>query len=83
MEHHGGLELTPGYYQIRPLDDMGNVMSILSTPPSETYTKVTFPEGFTYEQMAQRLADNAPWLTAVDFKNAATDAEGPGAGGFP
>ncbi len=73
VEHHGGLELTPGYYQIRPLDHRGNVMSILSTPPSETYTKVTFPEGFTYEQMAQRLADNVPRLTAVDFKNAATD----------
>ena len=43
LEHHGGLELTPGYYLIRPDDHMGNVVRILRTPPSETYTKVTFP----------------------------------------
>ena len=73
VDHHGGLELTPGYYQIRPSDHMGNVMSVLATPPSETYTKVTFPEGFTYEQMALRLADRVPRLSAVDFDNAATD----------
>ena len=33
VDHHGGLELTPGYYQIRPSDHMGNVMSVLATPP--------------------------------------------------
>lgn len=47
VDHHGGLELTPGYFVLRPNDHMGNIMRILRTPPSETYTKVTFPEGYT------------------------------------
>ena len=57
VDHHGGLELTPGYYVLRPNDHMGNIMRILRTPPSETYTKVTFPEGYTYEKMAARLQE--------------------------
>lgn len=73
VDHHGGLELTPGYYQLRPDDHMGNLMRILRTPPSETYTKVTFPEGFSYEQMAIRLADKVPRLSITDFESAATD----------
>jgi len=73
VEHHGGLELTPGYFQVRPSDHMGNVMSVLATPPSETYTKVTFPEGFTLEQMAARLAERMPRLSADEFLAAATD----------
>ena len=73
VEHHGGLELTPGYYQIRPSEHMGNVMRILSTPPSETYTTVTFPEGFTYERMGARLEEEVPRLSAVEFGKASTD----------
>jgi len=53
----GGIELTPGYYAIRPHDHMGNIMKVLSTPPSATFVKVTFPEGFTLLQMAKRLAE--------------------------
>ncbi|MEN9822846.1 MAG: hypothetical protein RLZ04_1272 [Actinomycetota bacterium] len=73
VERHGGLELTPGYFQLRPSDHMGNLMSVLATPPSETYTNITFPEGFTLEQMAERLADKMPRLTAAEFLEAATD----------
>lgn len=73
VDHHGGLELTPGYYVLRPGDHMGNIMRILRTPPSETYTKVTFPEGYTYEKMAARLEEKVPRLSAVDFGIAATD----------
>jgi len=73
LEHHGGLELTPGYYLIRPDDHMGNVVRILRTPPSETYTKVTFPEGYTYEKMGVRLEEKVPRLSAIDFNVAATD----------
>ena len=73
VEHHGGLELTPGYYQIRPSEHMGNVMRILSTPPSETYTTVTFPEGYTYERMGARLEEKVPRLSAVEFATASTD----------
>ncbi len=73
VKHHGGLQLTPGYYVLRPNDHMGNIMRILRTPPSETYTKVTFPEGYTYEKMGVRLADKVPRLSAVDFNVAASD----------
>ena len=75
VDHHGGLELIPGYFRLRPDDHMGNIMRILHTPPSETYTKVTFPEGYTYEKMAARLNDRVPRLEAVDFNIAATDGQ--------
>lgn len=73
VEHHGGLELTPGYYQLRPRDHMGNLMRTLSIPPSQTFTKVTFPEGFTYAKMGIRLEDKVPRLSASEFGVAATD----------
>lgn len=75
VDHHGGLELIPGYFRLRPDDHMGNIMRILHTPPSETYTKVTFPEGYTYEKMAARLNEKVPRLEAVDFNIAATDGQ--------
>ena len=56
VDHHGGLELTPGYYELRPRDHMGNLMRVLRTPPAETYTTVTFPEGFTLPADGDRLA---------------------------
>ena len=60
VEHNGGLELTPGYYELRPSDHMGNIMRVLRTPPAQTYTKVTFPEGFTLAKMAERLSAKVP-----------------------
>ncbi len=73
VDHHGGLELTPGYYQLRRNDHMGNIMRVLRTPPSETFTKVTFPEGFTIERMALRLEEKVSRLSSVEFENAASD----------
>lgn len=73
VDHHGGLELTPGYYQLRPNDHLGNIMRVLRTPPSETFTKVTFPEGFTIERMALRLEDKVSKLSALEFESAAAD----------
>ena len=73
VDHHGGLEVTPGYYQLRPNDHMGNIMRVLRTPPSETFTKVTFPEGFTIERMALRLQEKVSQLSAPDFESAALD----------
>jgi UPF0755 protein len=69
----GGIELTPGYYAIRPHDHMGNIMKVLSTPPSATFVKVTFPEGFTLLQMAKRLAEKTLRLNADLFNQAAQD----------
>ena len=59
VDHNGGLVLTPGDYELRPRDHMGNLMRVLRTPPSLTYTKVTFPEGFTLAKMSQRLSAQA------------------------
>ena len=53
VDRNGGLEITPGFYQLRPDDHMGNVLDTLETPPGQTYTKVTFPEGFTIDRMAR------------------------------
>ena len=73
VEREGGLELTPGYYEIRPSDHMGNVLGRLRTPPGQTYSKVTFPEGFTLARMADRLDTSVPRLTAAGFMEVATD----------
>lgn len=75
VRNHGGLELTPGYFEIAPGDHMGNVLGRLRTPPSETYTRVTFPEGFTLEQVAGRLAADGPRMTVRDFEKAADNPE--------
>ncbi len=73
VEREGGLELTPGYYEIRPNDHMGNVLGRLRTPPGQTYTKVTFPEGFTLAKMANRLDTSVDRLAADQFMAASTD----------
>ena len=73
VEHHGGLELTPGYFRLRPRDHMGNLMRVLRTPPSQTFTKLTFPEGFTTAKMAERLAAKVPRLTVAAFEQAVND----------
>lgn len=70
-ERQGELELTPGYYALRPFDHMGNLLSVLRTPPEQTFTSVTFPEGFTVEQMSQRLAEQVPRLDPASFLDSA------------
>lgn len=67
------LVLVPGYYTLRPRDTMGNLLAVLRTPPAETYTTVTFPEGYTLDQMATRLSEKVTHLNAADFDQATTD----------
>ena len=67
VEREGGLEITPGYYELRPNDHMGNVLGRLRTPPGQTYTQVTFPEGFTLQRMADRLDSSVERLGADEF----------------
>ena len=69
----GGLTLTPGYYLLRPRDHMGNLLRVLRTPPEQTYTKVTFPEGYSLERMGERVEEKVPRLTAAEFLAAAND----------
>jgi UPF0755 protein len=73
VKDHGGLDFVPGSYTIHPDDHAGNVMRVLSTPPSETYIKITFPEGFTVAQMANRVAQQIPTMTAAAFMAAAAE----------
>ena len=76
-DDHGGLDtIEPGLYLLRPGDHVGNILSRLRTSPSETTTRVTFPEGYTLQQMADRLAsqEQLPQFSADDFMAAANDA---------
>ena len=60
---NGGLEVLPGYYSLKPRDNAGNIMKVLGTPPAQTFIKVTFPEGYTVEQIASRLSEQAPYIS--------------------
>ena len=71
VERQGGLEITPGFYSLPTNDHIGNVLSRLRTPPAQTYERVTFPEGFTIEQMADRLVETMPRLDRQAFIEAA------------
>ena len=71
----GGLEIIPGYYTLRPQDHMGNILRVLRTPPNDTLSKVTFPEGFTLAQIAERLNQGVPSIDAEDFLAKTGDAE--------
>ncbi len=73
VDQHGGLQLTPGYYEIATSDHMGNVLARLRTPPAETYNKVTFPEGFTVAQMAEQIDEKVVPMTAEGFTAALQD----------
>lgn len=75
VDHHGGLKLTAGYYRVRKSDHMGNVMRVLGTPPEATFTKLTFPEGYTVAKMAARLEKLMPRLTAASFVAASKDGK--------
>jgi UPF0755 protein len=67
VERKGGLEIVPGFYELRTNDHIGNVLARLQTPPDQTYQRVTFPEGFTVEQMATRLAEAQPRIQPEAF----------------
>ena len=69
----GGIVLLPGYYSLKPHDTAGNITRVLNTPPAQTFIKVTFPEGLTISQMAERLGSNVPYLTEEDFNLALKD----------
>lgn len=79
LRFRGGLEPIAGYYTLRPRADAGEVLRILSTPPSATFVSVTFPEGLTVEQMAQRLVEKMPFMNAAEFQAAADAAVVPSA----
>ena len=69
----GGLELSPGYYSLKPRDDAGRILTALATPPAQSFVSVTFPEGMTLSQMATRLSEKITFMSAEQFMAAATD----------
>ena len=73
VARNGGVVLDPGFYSLRARSHMGDIMAILNTPPSITYSKVTFPEGFTIDQIARRLEDKTKRITAADVMAAVAD----------
>jgi UPF0755 protein len=73
VDHNGGLTLTPGDYELRPRDHIGNLLHVLRTPPALTYTKVTFPEGYTLDKISARVAKKLPHIDAATFHTAVTD----------
>ncbi len=76
VEQEGGLEIVPGIYSLRGRDHMGNLLRVLRTPPQETLTRVTFPEGFTLAQMGRRLTEKMTAISADEFAEKTGDAEG-------
>lgn len=67
------IELTPGYYSLRPGDTAGNILKALGTPPAQTFVSVTFPEGMTIAQMGERLSSKLTRLNADAFVTSATN----------
>ncbi|NBP53024.1 MAG: hypothetical protein EBU67_01780, partial [Actinobacteria bacterium] len=67
VDRKGGIDFVPGYYQLKLRDHMGNLMGALNTPPAQTFVNVTFPEGYTLEQVANRLAEKVPRLDVSTF----------------
>lgn len=75
VERNDGLELTPGFFLLVPGDHMGNVLGRLRTPPERTFTRVTFPEGFTLRQISARLGSVVDKMTAEGLMDAASSGE--------
>ena len=73
VERNGGLEIVPGFYQLRADDHLGNVLGRLRTPPAQTFTRVTFPEGFTIERMGRRVDTTVERMNENEFIEAAND----------
>ena len=75
VQRKGGLDLKPGYFALRPMDDMGNIVAALRTSPTQTFTNVTFPEGYAVARMGARLEKTVPRLSAANFVAAATSGQ--------
>ena len=75
VARNGGIDLQPGYYLLTPRSHVGNIQKLLNTSPSATFTKVTFPEGFTIAKMASRIEEKTSRITAQDFLSAASNPD--------
>ena len=70
VQRKGGIDLQPGYFALIKHEHIGNIMKKLNKSPSITFTKVTFPEGYTVTQIAKRIEDKTTRITARNFFDA-------------
>jgi UPF0755 protein len=75
VEKKGGLELNPGTFNLIVHDNFGEISKVLRTPPALTYDRVTFPEGFTLDQISRRLVSKVPRLDSAKFFEVATNGK--------
>ncbi len=75
MKRQDDFEIVPGYYTLQPRDNMGNIAAALRTPPNATFTSVTFPEGFTLQQIGARLHNRVNRLSESVFLAATRSGE--------
>lgn len=75
VSRNGGIDLQPGYYLLTPRSHVGNIQKVLNTSPSATFTKVTFPEGFTVAKMASRIEEKTSRISTQDFLSAASNPD--------
>ncbi len=73
VKRKGGIDLQPGYYALIAREHIGNIMKKLNKSPSATFTKVTFPEGFTLAKIGARIEEKTTRITAKDFLLAANN----------
>ena len=73
VDRKGGVDLQPGYFALVKHEHIGNIMKKLNKSPSITFTKVTFPEGFTIKQIAQRIEDKTTRISTQSFYDAMTN----------
>jgi len=64
--------LQPGFYQLRLQMRAKDALSLLLSPSSRLNSKVTLPEGLTYQETFQKLSD-ATHIPVDQFKAAAKD----------
>jgi UPF0755 protein len=75
VKQKGGLDLQIGTYQIALHDNLGEVTRALRTSPAQTFAKVTFPEGFTLDQVSRRLSKEVPRFTPPQFMEVANSGK--------
>jgi UPF0755 protein len=63
-------KLRPGVYEFETGMSISSVIEVLVVGPGIEYTKVTIPEGFTVEQIAERL-DTSAGIPAAEFSELA------------
>jgi UPF0755 protein len=67
---HGGWDVKAGAYRLSPSMSAGRILDVLNSGDVEPSVRVTFPEGFTLRQTAERAA-RIPGVSAAAFEDLA------------